>query len=152
MFALRHVTYHERNPWISHAELVQKPLAQRIRYVRSNLSLHPGGPELTQPEFAAAAGGVASGHHGVVRWEKHGQQPREETRKALAEITPYPPEVFLREPGAGVSLASIDARLQELADDVAKATTLMEEALQLLRAAPRRAARGGQSRPKAASR
>lgn len=148
--ASRHVTYRERNPWIPYAELLEKPLPDRMRYVRGNITTEEGGPELTQPEFVAAVGGgLKSGHHAVVRWEKHGQQPRIETREALARITPYPADAFLREPGAGVSLASIDARLQSLEGDLAKLTTLLEEALGLLRASPRRASQGSGSQRKA---
>lgn len=45
-----------------------------------------------------------------------------------------------------VSLASLDRRLQSLATQVERAVTLMEEALQLLRAAPPRAVQGGRRR------
>lgn len=144
MNALRHVTYHPKEPWLPYADFIKKGLAERVKYVRGNL--RDKNERAVSQAMLAAAVGLSSGHHGVRRWEK-GAQPQAENRQALAAITPYPPYAFTRLGAEGVSLESIDARLQSLEDQVTEAVTLMKEALLLLRATPPRsgAARQAQS-------
>lgn len=136
MKSLRHVTSQERDPrepWISRADFLEKAVGDRVKYLRSNLPGRGRDGGLSQAELAAAVG-AEGGAYTVRRWEKGENEPRA-FRAKLAELCPlYEPQDFLRDGAAGVSLESVDARLQELADLVAELNKLNRQALEALAA------------------
>lgn len=81
--------------WISEAELLEKPLAERIRYVRMNLaSPNPRArkPYINHDDFAALVGVV--NRKTVSRWEKADTTPEPENAEAIAALTDYRSECF----------------------------------------------------------
>jgi DNA-binding transcriptional regulator YiaG len=133
VFSLRHVTYRERAPWLNRKEFEKKTIAERVRYVRSNIKGAADDGGMTQPEFATAVG--VSGHHAVLNWEKARTQPRRMKRK-IAALTPYEPEDFVADGGSRPT-TSILGRLEALEAQAANLATKQElrEGLETLRAA-----------------
>lgn len=85
------MTYRVLTPWVPLEELLLKPLASRVAYVRMNLApVQPAAgrrtAHLTLDEFAEATG--AKNRHRPIGWES-GQTPRDYA-EAIAALTPYP--------------------------------------------------------------
>lgn len=114
-------------PWIPLEDLLQKPIPERVKYVRENI--RPDNERrflkgLTQDEFAGLIG-LQSGRQGVIRWESDGNAPRD-FAAAIAKLTPYPPTAFVRDlktkralehevQSLRVDLQSLEERVFELA-------------------------------------
>jgi len=100
------------------------------------------------------------GERNIARLARDSDVPRESVSKILGYKRGIGEEVAAKLAGAlnldsaallppateVVSLASLDRRLQSLEVQIGRAVTLMEEAIQLLRATPARAAQGGRRR------
>jgi len=124
VFSLRHVTYEVLRPWIPEDELKQKPLGERIQYVRENLKGKNGQP-MTQPEFAKAVGLKGESHHSVMHWESENHEPKRphaETISALAG-NHYASDLFRRSPDYR---RRRDRRLGEAEAAIAKLTAAVE--------------------------
>ena len=130
------MTLTPREPWIRYADLLERKLGARVKYVRDNLVAGHNGNRprrvkgLTQDEFAHAIG--AKDRHAVIPWEAHNREPRDYAER-IAALTPYPAEAFLRTEDAGLSLATIDLRLRSQETVLAEVVALVREALALLR-------------------
>lgn len=138
--SLRHVTSREPlKPWIPREAFLKKSVADRVKYVRTNLPGRGRGGVMSQAQLAAAVE-ADGGAHTVRRWEQGKHEPREKKGK-LATLTPdYQAQDFVSREAEGVSLESIDARLEALEGRIEKMIALTEDALRLLRAARKRTA------------
>jgi DNA-binding XRE family transcriptional regulator len=105
------VTARECAPWLARPDFLELSVADRVRYVRRNLRGRAQDGGMTQPELAAAVGIRDSRHHTIINWEKGKSEPKR-YKKSLSDLTPYEPDDFVVQRGAaGVSLESLDARL-----------------------------------------
>jgi len=114
------VTYREKEPWVSLADFLDLELAQRIKYVRTNLGL-------SHDKLADALG--VSGRKTLISWEG-GAEPQQRHAEPIASLTPYPVEAFRQVVGPGVTFGKLDLRLRELEGAVAAAAANVAGALQ----------------------
>lgn len=125
------MTYRNLAPWPPVDEFVLMPLADRIKFVRTNLERPTKGgrvKHLTLDEFAAAVG--AKDRARPIGWEK-GQKPRDYA-KAIAELTPYTEAAFGGSGAEALVEESLGRRLRSLTGEVAFLRTNLELVLEAL--------------------
>lgn len=123
--------------WIPLADLMLKPLPERVKYVRENLATsreRSSNPYLSHDDFAQVVG--AGQRSSAIRWEKpraeNGSAPRRYAQ-AIAALTPYPKEAFgapgeaeLVQETLGLRLRSLEAEIHWLRSQLTRAFAALE--------------------------